>query len=351
MNLSNHGELNQIYNFQHTIILCEIFEQRSDMLQKIIKYNPRKCYSASSFSGCVHRNKSKCCIALPTDVEYVRAFEKTLIGGFSCVNTRLAFDTNILLNDVDKEKVLVELDIDGKKQLKCISSKILKMDKNNQYGMAMTKRLPYGCIKKQDKVPTLTEFNRILDSLSHNDNIGHLFTVDIKFHNVNEKTLLFNEIYPPIFEKNKKIGPYGRSTLQLLSAAVRNEEKNTINSFPCNSKTHLTPKEKKFILLCAEDLHFLITRAGWVVTYIYEHYTFEQSMFKKDSLIMNQKSRQAATSSVEKDCYKLLNNSYFGIDCRNNIDNCFLEPIYEDFSEISYIKNYTTIFSDKTFFA
>ena len=98
----------------------------------------------------------------------------------------------------------------------------------------------------------------------------------------------------------------------------------------------------------AEDLHFLITRVGWLVTYIYAHYTFEQSKFKTDFVVMNQKSRQTATSSVEKDFYKLLNNSNFGIDCRNNIDNCTLEPIYDDFSETAYIKNYTTIFNDKT---
>ena len=62
---------------------------------------------------------------------------------------------------------------------------------------------------------------------------------------------------------------------------------------------------------------------------------------------MNKKSRQTATSNVEKDFYKLLNNSNFGIDCRNNIDNCTLQPIYEIFYEIGYIKNYTTIFSDE----
>ena len=123
-------------------------EQRSSLFQKIVKYNPRKCNSASSFSGCVHRNKIKCCIALPTDAEHATAFEKSLIGGFSCVNTRLAFDTNVLLNDLDKEKVLFDLDINGKKQTKRISSKILKMDENNQYCIAMTKPLPYGYIKK-----------------------------------------------------------------------------------------------------------------------------------------------------------------------------------------------------------
>ena len=84
----------------------------------------------------------------------------------------------------------------------------------------------------------MTEFNKILDSISHEDSIGHLFALDIKFHEINEKTLLFNEIYPLIFKKNKKIDTYERSTLQLMSIAVRNEEENKLNSFPCNSKTH-----------------------------------------------------------------------------------------------------------------
>ena len=137
MKLANLGELNKMYSFQDTLILCEIFEQRSFLLQEIFKFNPRKCNSASSFSGCIHRDKSKCCIALPTDAEHVRVFEKTLIGGFSCIDTRLAFDTEILLNENKKEKVLFDLHIDGKKQKKRIPCKILKMDENNQYGPAM----------------------------------------------------------------------------------------------------------------------------------------------------------------------------------------------------------------------
>ena len=76
---------------------------------------------------------------------------------------------------------------------------------------------------------------------------------------------------------------------------------------------------------------------------------FEQSKFKKDFVLMNQKARQRATSSVEKDCYKLLNNSNFGIDCRNNIGNCFLEPLHGDFSEISYVKRFTRILNDDAF--
>ena len=108
MRLKDLGELNKICNFQDTIILCEIFEQRSERLQQLFKYNPQKFNSASSISGCAHRGQSKCLIALPTELE-------TLIGGFGCVNTRLAFDTQILLNDKQNKKVVFDLLINTKK--------------------------------------------------------------------------------------------------------------------------------------------------------------------------------------------------------------------------------------------
>ena len=78
-------------------------------------------------------------------------FERTLIGGFNCVNTRLAFDKEILIDDNKNEKVLFDLHIDRKKQTKRISIKTLKMDENNQYGEAMMKPLSYGCIKTRTR--------------------------------------------------------------------------------------------------------------------------------------------------------------------------------------------------------
>ena len=102
----------------------------------------------------------------------------------------------------------------------------------------MTKILPYGCIKRQEYPPSLVEFNKILDRISHEDKKGDLLIVDIKFHDINPKTLLLNVIYPPIFEKNKKIEPYGKSTLQLMSIIQRNKDKDKINPFPYTSKIH-----------------------------------------------------------------------------------------------------------------
>ena len=53
------------------------------------------------------------------------------------------------------------------------------------------------------KGPTFYEFNKILSNLSHEDKIGYLFIVDIKFYDKNPKTMIFNEIYNPIFGKSK----------------------------------------------------------------------------------------------------------------------------------------------------
>ena len=47
------------------------------------------------------------------------------------------------------------------------------------------------------------------------------------------------------------------------------------------------------------------------MTKIHSHLTFEQSRFKQNVILMNQKSRQKSKNDVEKDFYKLMNNSNF----------------------------------------
>ena len=57
-----------------------------------------------------------------------------------------------------------------------------------------------------------------------------------------------------------------------------------------------------------EQLAFVIKRAGRKVTKLYSHYSFRQERFKKNFILMNQKSRQNAKNLIEKDFFKLLNN-------------------------------------------
>ena len=136
---------------------------------------------------------------------------------------------------------------------------------------------------------------------------------------------------------------------QIMRRAQNKDKKDEIASLPFNSKTHATLNKKIFVNLYAEDLYFLTTHAGWKVTKIYNHYTFKQDTFKRDFVVMNQNARKTAETKVEKDFYKLLNNSNFGNNCQNNLGNCQLELLYDGLDEISYIKKLTNVLQDQRY--
>ena len=98
------GDLNDLYNVQDVILLSETIENRFEVMHKTCGFSPRKCNSASAMNGYIEREMSKIILALPTKLDHVEIFEQTVTGGFSSVNTRLAFDTQILLPNLPKLK-------------------------------------------------------------------------------------------------------------------------------------------------------------------------------------------------------------------------------------------------------
>ena len=103
---------------------------------------------------------------------------------------------------------------------------------------------------------------------------------------------------------------------------------------------HANLFKKLFLPMYLEDLAFCIKRAGWKATKIHAHLTFEQSRFKRDFILMNQKSRQLSKNDLKKDFFKLMNNSNFDYDCRNNLDNCKFNLIFDELGEITYVNRY-----------
>ena len=239
LKMRNLGDLNDLYNTQDVILLTEITESRFQAMQNTYGFNPRKCNSASSMSGCIEREMSKIILALLTKYDHVEIFEETVIGGFSCVNTRLAFVSQILLpnlkNKIDLEKNPMNKDFNYKtvynfkmnneKLKERVITKILKLDENNQYGNGITKPLPTGCIRDNDDISWET-VNFLLESVSFQDTIGHLYIVDIEFDvkNATEREFAHNEIYPPIIEKQRIVDPCERSVFQLLEQFIRGEK-------------------------------------------------------------------------------------------------------------------------------
>ena len=153
LRMRNLSNLNDLYNVQEVILLLEMMENRFQSMQEKSGYNPRITNSASKRSGCIQREQSKVILALPTNNNQMEVFEKTVAGGFSCVNNRLSFDTEILMPNLSRKdynamtidqsykaykrndlKVAYSLKLDGenKPEKRCVIFKILKLDENNQ---------------------------------------------------------------------------------------------------------------------------------------------------------------------------------------------------------------------------
>ena len=360
MKMRNLGDLNDLYNKQDTILLCELIENRFQIMQEKFSFNTRKINSASTLSGCVQRDVSKVIIVLSTNYEHAEVFEKSLIGGFSCVNRRIGFDSEVLLPSYSKQEYAkmninqsyktfqnqnyklgykLKLDCDNFYKDYRLTSKIIKCDENNQYGYAMTKPMAIGSIK--DKEACWKTFNVLLERVGLDDPIGHLFLVDIEFDHekASPKQLMYNEIFPPVVEKKKVLEPNERSIFQLMELYTDTLKGNP-KSYKQDAQSHATLLPKRYIPIYIEELKFLIFRCGWKVTKLYRHFYFEQSRFKKDFILMNQKARQLSKNLIESNFCKLLNNANFGYDCRSSLDNCFFEPIRDEIGEISYIRKY-----------
>ena len=115
-------------------------------------------------------------------------------------------------------------------------TKILKMDESNQYGNAMTKPLPIGGIKKSKKILSMREFHLVIQGISDEDKMGHLFVVDIKF---DTKYATKNNYFSTKFIHQflRKIKFYWQMKDFLLLGAMRLNDRGTIHSFKTTTKT------------------------------------------------------------------------------------------------------------------
>ena len=158
-------------------------------------------------------------------------------------------------------------------------TKLLKFDENNQYGDGMTKPLPTGCIKDSNDISWET-FKTLLEKVSLEDEIGHLYIVDIMFDvdKATKKQLVYNEIYSQIIERQKIIDHCERSVFQLLEQYVEGSNSNPL-AYRATAKAHSAMLQKRFLPMYLEDLAFVMKRAGWKVTKIHANLTFEQKRF------------------------------------------------------------------------
>ena len=68
----------------------------------------------------------------------------------------------------------------------------------------MTRLLPYGCIKKKKDFPSLKKLAELLQSVTLEDKLGHLFTVDFDFQTLIQKPYYLMKFIHLFLRKTKK---------------------------------------------------------------------------------------------------------------------------------------------------
>ena len=90
------------------------------------------------------------------------------------------------------------------------------------------------CINDSGNI-SWTTFNNLLESVSCDDTIDHLYEFDFK--NVTEREFAYNQIYLPIIEKQRIIDPCERSVFQLIEQFVMGEN-NVLKAYRSTAKAH-----------------------------------------------------------------------------------------------------------------
>ena len=72
LKMRNLGDMNDLCNAQDfTFLFCEIGKNRFQFMRHRYGFNPRKCISANTYSGCIDREMLRVIIALTTSNEVI----------------------------------------------------------------------------------------------------------------------------------------------------------------------------------------------------------------------------------------------------------------------------------------
>ena len=100
--------------------------------------------------------------------------------------------------------------------------------------------MPTGCITEHP-APSWLKFNLLLETVDLDHKIGHLFVVDIEFDEkrATDQEYLYNEILPPIIEKQKLLEANEGSLYQILKLLGKTSD-NKPKLCRCSAKSHAT---------------------------------------------------------------------------------------------------------------
>ena len=287
-NMKTFGEYHDLYLITDVLLLTDIFENfRKTCVQKF-NLDPAHYVTLPSFSWDAMLKTTKVRIELLQDVDMYLFFEMGCRGGISTITHRFSKANNKYLSNYNPFKP---------------TKYIQYLDKNSLYPEAMLEPLPFANFKWVYSSKFTEEY---INKLNIYDFTGYILEVDLEYP---KELHTSHSDYPLAVEKiqiNKDmLSPYNK-TLH-----------NTLNNNHVKIKK-LLPNfyKKENYIVHYRNLKYYLSK-GLKLTKVHRVISFNQSTWMSSYINLCVNERKIATSSFEKDLWKLFMNATFGKSMEN----------------------------------
>lgn len=280
----NIGDYNDLYLATDVLILADVFENFRSICIKPEVYglDPAHYFTLPGFSWDAMLKFTEVELELLSDLKMVNFVNKGIRGGLSQCSLRYAKANNKYMDNYDNN---VE------------SSYLIYLDVNNLYGWAMTHMLPVDEFEWLDPEEFSAEemydqFKNVPDDNYH----GYILEVDL--------------IYPESLHDKHNDLPFCPES----------------KAFGATTKLCATFEPKTNYVIHYKNLKQALEN-GLVLKKVHKVLKFHQSQWLAPYIKFNNDLRTKATTTAEKDLFKLMNNSIFGkaienVKKRRNIYLC-----------------------------
>ena len=262
------GDYSDFYVKLDVTLLCDVMEEFRNTCFEAYGLDPLHSYTSPGLAWQAMLKETKCKLQLLTDIDMLLMIESGVRGGLTQSVTRHVKANNKYLPDYDEKKPSIYLGY---------------FDANNLYGWAMSNPLPFDNFKWVDP----NSIGDILQIPKHG-NTGYILECDFEY----PETLHDQHYDLPLLAKTE-ISPTGKYPKLMMTL---------------NNKEHYVAHF--WVVQQAVELGLRLTKVHRVLQ-------FSQSCWLKPYIESNTIRRAAATSTFQKDFFKLMNNAIFGKTLEN----------------------------------
>jgi hypothetical protein len=268
LKINTLGDYSDFYVTLDVTLLCDVMEEFRNTCFAAYGLDPLHSYTSPGLAWQAMLKETKCNLQLLTDIDMVLMIESGVRGGLTQSVTRHVKANNKYLPDYDEEKPSMFLGY---------------FDANNLYGCSMSNVLPFGNFEWVDP----DSIGDILQISKHGDT-GYILDCDFEYpENLHD---LHYDL--PLLAKTQ-VSPTGRHPKLMMT--LENKQRYVAHFWVVQQALQL----------------------GLRITKIHRALKFSQSCWLKPYIDSNTRRRTAATSTFQKDFFKLMNNAIFGKTLEN----------------------------------